>query len=127
MQIKDMEAFKRNSDVLSLDQETTVLEAAQKMSELNIGSVMVTEGEMMAGIATERDFMTKVIAQKMDPASTHLSDIMTTDVKVAAPDDEVEASRRRMEEGQFRHLPVIGEFGEVISMISQRDFANLKV
>lgn len=125
MKINEMAAFRDNSDVLSLDQEVTVLVASIQMADRNIGSVMVTEGKMIAGIVTERDFMVKVIAQKLDPASTRLVDIMTSDVQLATPEDDVEESRQRMEDGRFRHLPVVGEFGEVISMISQRDFINL--
>ncbi len=126
MKVRDLECFQTNSDVLSMDQDVTVLEAAQKMSELNIGAVMVTQGDMMCGIATERDFMKKVIAQKLDPDSTRLADVMTTEVETAFPDDDVEDCRQKMEKGKFRHLPIISNMGQVIAMISQRDVSRIK-
>lgn len=124
MKVRDMECFQKNSDVLSMDQDITVLEAAQKMSDLNIGAVMVTQGDMMCGIATERDFMKKIIAGQLDPSATRLADIMTTEVETAFPDDDVDECRQKMENGKFRHLPIISTMGQVISMISQRDFTK---
>lgn len=122
MQIKDVPAFQKNQDVLSMDIKTTVLDAAKEMSKLNIGSVVVTEGKMICGIMTERDLLRRIVAKDISPGDVLLEDIMTSKIEIVTPEDTTAKAVELMTNGNFRHLPVIGELGEVVSMLSQRDF-----
>ncbi len=126
MQIKDMEAFGKNQDVLSMDKTTTVLDAAKEMDQRNIGSVIVTEGKMLAGIVTERDLLRRIVAKNIGPGNVTLEDIMTSKIEVLTPDDKVLEAMQLMANGNFRHMPIVGEYGEVVSMLSQRDFLDLQ-
>ena len=67
MKIKDVPAFQKNMEVLSMDIKTTVLEAAREMEKRNVGSVIVTEGKMLCGIVTERDLLRRVVAKNISP------------------------------------------------------------
>jgi len=125
MQVKDLPAFTDNQDVLSMDLETSVLEAAKNMSTRNMGSVIVTEGGMLCGIVTERDLLRKVVAENKLPIDLRLADIMTSGIEVVTPEDSLKTAVDLMTKGNFRHLPVVGEYGEVISMLSQRDFMSI--
>lgn len=125
MLVEDLPAFKNNQDVLSMDLDITVHDAAKEMAKRNIGSVVVTEGEMLCGIVTERDLLRKIVAENATPANIKLRDVMTADLEVVRPDDTIKLAIDLMTKGKFRHLPVIGSLGEVVSMLSQRDFMEI--
>lgn len=125
MQIKDRHEYSRKGSVLTLPPDETVARAAGMMSELNYGAVViVSPDEKPIGIVTERDFMRRVLARNLDPAQTPLGDIMTTDLKVAKPEDDLLDWLRQMSNDRFRHVPVLGEDGRVITVMSQGDFVS---
>jgi len=92
--------------VHSIEPEASVLEAAQRMNEAKIGSLVVLEGRSMKGIVTERDIMTRVVAQKRDPPTTRVADVMTSEVITCPPDTPIHAARDIMRERRIRRLPV---------------------
>lgn len=125
MQIKDRPEYARKGAVLSMLAGTTVAEAAEAMSERNFGAVVVVSSDdQPVGIVTERDFMRRLLAKGLDPARTRLGDIMTSDLKVAKPEDELIGWLRQMSNDRFRHVPVVGTDGRVITMMSQGDFVS---
>ena len=125
MKIKDRPEFRSKSAVLSFAPNDTVFAAVQAMSEKNYGAVVVVNPELKpVGIVTERDFMRRLLNKALDPKTTLLSEIMTTDVKVARADDDLLDWLRQMSNDRFRHLPVIDDDGVVINMMSQGDFVS---
>lgn len=74
------------------------------------------------GIVTERDFMRRLLAKGLDAATTPIRDIMTTELKLAAEEDDVIDWLRIMSNERFRHLPVIDADGKLINIMSQGDF-----
>ena len=125
MKIKDRPEFSNKSAVLSFPPNTTVFTAVQAMSNKNYGAVVVVSPENKpVGIVTERDFMRRLLNNALDPKTTKLSEIMTTDVKVAKADDDLLDWLRQMSNDRFRHLPVVDETGTVISIMSQGDFVS---
>src|SRR5688572_19912881 len=85
----------------------TVRDVAQYMSERRIGAVAVLEGPRVAGIVSERDIMSKVVARGLDPAQTPVADVMSRELLVASPDDSYEDAARKMRQAGIRHLPVV--------------------
>lgn len=125
MRIMDRPEFARKSAVLTMPATHSVEDAAIVMSERNYGAVViVSPDDKPIGIVTERDFMRRLLAKKLDPATTPLGDIMTRDLKVARPDDELLEWLRQMSNDRFRHVPVIGEDGRVVTIMSQGDFVS---
>lgn len=125
MKIKDRPEFRSKSAVLSFAPNDTVFAAVQAMSEKNYGAVVVVNPELKpVGIVTERDFMRRLLNKALDPKTTLLSEIMTTDVKVARADDDLLDWLRQMSNDRFRHLPVVDDDGVVINMMSQGDFVS---
>ena len=95
------------------------------MSERNIGSVVVVDDEMQVkGIVTERDFMRRLLGKSLDPQTTPLSDIMTSEVRTGRADDEVIDWLRQMSNERFRHLPVVDAQGRLVNLMSQGDFVS---
>lgn len=125
MKIKDRPEFKRKSLVLTFGPEESVFAAVQVMSEKNYGAaVIISPDRRPIGIVTERDFMRRLLSQQRDPKTTMLSEIMTTDLKLAREDDDLLDWLRQMSNDRFRHLPVVDEHGVLVSIMSQGDFVS---
>lgn len=104
-----------------MSEDANVRDAAKLMRREGVGSVLVMHGDRLAGIFTERDALNRVIAEERDPGRTELAAVMTRAPKVIAPDRMGLEALRMMEDGGFRHLPVM-ENGRVLGVISRRDF-----
>ena len=125
MQIKDRPEYRRKAALLTMGPDVMVADAVQAMSELNYGAmVIVSPDDMPIGIVTERDLMRRLLAGKLDQETTPLSAIMTSDLKVAKPEDDLLDWLRQMSNDRFRHVPVVGEDGRVITIMSQGDFVS---
>jgi CBS domain-containing protein len=125
VKIKDRPEFKRKSAVLTFAPDDTVFAAVQVMSEKNYGAaVVVSPDRKPIGIVTERDFMRRLLNQRLDPETTTLAAIMTTDLKLAREDDDLLDWLRQMSNDRFRHLPVVDDTGALVSIMSQGDFVS---
>ena len=111
---------RKGGDVLMVDPETTVLEAARLMNERGVGSVLVMEGGQLAGIFTERDLMRRVVAVDKLPGSTAVRDVMTTSLVTCTPDATMQDCGTVMSDRRIRHLPVIGPDG-VVGVVTTGD------
>ena len=100
--------------------EDTVGAAAARMAQHRCGSILVCADEKLRGIFTERDLLARVIAGGHDPATTRLAEVMTPDPDTIDATEPVAEAVRRMDEGCYRHLPVL-EGGHVLGVISLRD------
>ncbi|HEY4374232.1 MAG TPA: CBS domain-containing protein [Burkholderiales bacterium] len=107
--------------VISVGPEATVHKAAVVMTQANCGSVLVLNGDgSLAGILTERDLMTRVVAKALDPAGTQVASVMTRNPRCVPPETKVSDAIVIMIERGFRHLPVVkGE--KILGVFSVRD------
>ncbi|HYE41625.1 MAG TPA: CBS domain-containing protein, partial [Ramlibacter sp.] len=74
-----------------------------------------------AGIVTERDLMTRVLARALDPKQTTLAQVMTAQPKCVAPETRVSDAVLIMLECGFRHLPIVGADRKILGVFSIRD------
>jgi CBS domain-containing protein len=81
---------------------------------------MITEGDRIAGIFTERDALVRVLAKAVDPETTRVDAVMTPNPQTVEADVPVGHALHLMYEGGFRHVPVV-EDGRPVGMISARD------
>lgn len=110
----------RNPEVVSLPSSATVWDAARKMSEHMIGSIVVLEEETLVGIFTERDLLNRVVAKGMDPQETPLSQVMSKNVRTVSLQQSVESCFQKMEETKCRHIPVV-DGKKVVGVITMRN------
>lgn len=122
MRVGDLRVFDDGASLITVSGDVTIREAVATMAKARIGAVLVVENDRLAGIFTERDLMTKVVAGDRDPATTRVADIMTREVKTVRVDDAAIDCLEAMAEGKFRHMPVVDDEGRPIGMLSQRDF-----
>jgi CBS domain-containing protein len=100
--------------------ETTVRQAAKLMASKNVGAVLVVENEQLIGIFSERDVVFRVVAKGLDPKTTSLSQVMTSDPKTLEPGKSYGHALLLMQENGFRHVPVV-EDGKPIGIVSSRN------
>jgi CBS domain-containing protein len=111
--------------VLTAAVGTTIAEAASLMAQRRVGSALVTEGERLLGIFTERDIV-KALSQDSSATNQAIEHWMTRGPQTSSPDATVEEALQRMVDGNFRHLPVV-EGGRLVGMISMRDISRVQL
>jgi len=97
---------RKGVSVITIDADTTVLDALRLMDDKNIGSVVVTEGGEYLGLLTERDYARKVILQGKSSQDTMVREIMSTGLPRIVPESSVETCMHIMSETNIRYLPV---------------------
>jgi CBS domain-containing protein len=102
----------------------TVRTAAERMAERNIGAAAVVDAGALAGVFSERDIMTRVVARGLNPDDTQVSTVMTREIVVANPHDQVDSALQKMHAIGSRHLPVVDD-GKLVGMISIRDLLEV--
>ncbi len=100
--------------------DDTVQAAAAAMAEHRCGSILVCDGDQLRGIFTERDLLVRVVAAGRDAARTRLVEVMTREPDTIAGSKPVVEAVRRMDEGGYRHLPVV-EDDHLVGVIALRD------
>ncbi len=110
-------------DVKTTASDATVLEAARKMTQNNIGCLIVVN-DTLEGIVTERDMLNKIVSSSRDPSQVRVRDIMTRDVVSVSPDKDVEEATDIMSKHRIKRLPVV--FGnEVVGIITSTDIVSI--
>lgn len=111
----------KGRNVLTISPAATILKAAQYMNEFKIGCLLVLKDDRLVGLLSERDILTRVVAQRKDPATSHVEDIMTTDLVVCHEHTSVDEARGVMKNRRIRHLPVVNDEGGLIGLVSIGD------
>lgn len=106
--------------------QQSVAEAAALMRRENVGCLLVCQDGQIVGIFTERDLMRRVLAQGK-PLTLPVSQFMTPDPVIVHPKDPIGVAVRRMEEGGYRHLPVVDEQGQVVGILSVKRIVHYLV
>jgi CBS domain-containing protein len=92
-------------------------DAVRLMRDHRVGCVLVCRDDRLVGVFTERDLMRRVLAAGL-PLSTTVAECMTADPVVVGPKEPIGVAVRRMEEGGYRHLPVVDEIGRPLGVLS---------
>ncbi len=98
----------------------SVSQAARLMASKDAGAVLVLEVDQLIGIFTERDVVFRVIALGLDPKTTLLREVMTSNPKTLSPTQSYGHALVIMQENGFRHVPVVEE-GRPIGIVSSRN------
>jgi len=121
----------KDSKIQSISPKATVYEALEKMSEKEIGALVVMENKKIVGIISERDYARKIILQGKTSKQTLVKEVMSSNLFSVTPDTSVEDAMVLMTGKHVRHLPVfektkfvgIISIGDVLKLIiSNKDF-----
>ena len=116
----------KGSKVTTIDRNASVGKAADLMSAQKIGALVVTEGDKVVGIFTERDILTRVVARRRPSDETKVADAMTAPMTCCRRDTRVSECEAVMAEKGIRHIPVV-ENGKLYGLISSRDLIATEV
>ncbi|GAB4106107.1 CBS domain-containing protein [Micromonospora taraxaci] len=108
--------------LVTMDGNDTLIAAAQEMRDSAIGDVVVTDGDSVVGIVTDRDITVRGVAENMDAGSTRLNQITTRDVITVSQYDDAVAAADLMRTYAVRRLPVIDD-GRLVGLVSMGDLA----
>ncbi len=97
----------KGHDVWSVGPEDSVYDAMQMMADKDVGALVVTDGDSLVGVFSERDYARKVILRGRSSKDTKVKEIMTSRVAYARPEQSVEECMALMTEKHIRHLPVM--------------------
>lgn len=113
----------KGSHVSHVSPGSTVEDAVRRMNRERVGALLVTCGETIVGIFTERDLLTRVVVENRVPAETKVGDVMTVEVVVVRPTRTVGEAMQIVSEKRVRHLPVV-EDGRLLGIISSGDLTR---
>jgi len=110
----------KNPLAITLSPQATIADAAKKMAEHLIGSILVMDVDSLVGIFTERDLLNRVVSKGLDPKTTFLSQVMSKNVTTIDIGETVEGCFEKMETTKCRHIPVV-DGTKVVGVITMRN------
>lgn len=108
------------TDLVTISPNTSIYDAAKKMRDGKIGSIIVTKNSKVVGIVTERDLVRRVLAEYRDPQTISINNIMTTQVITISPEANIADSAHLMRKKGIRRLTVQQE-GKLVGIITTND------
>lgn len=101
--------------------QNSVMDAIHRSLPERVGAVAVVEGSRMVGIFTERDVMLKVVYKRLNPDRTPVGEVMTRNFFAVSPDMDPREVLKVMIARHIRHIPIIGDDGILLGMVSIRN------
>lgn len=112
------------TNIVSITPQTTISETARLMQKHNIGFMPVCQpAQNLVGIVTDRDIVTRTVANHRDAHITLVNDIMTQNVISASPNTTLKSAVDIMVRHQIRRLPII-EDHRLIGVVSLGDLVT---
>ncbi len=124
----------KGSNVYTIDKSAMVLAAIKKMVDHGCASLLVTEGETIRGIFTERDYLRRIVLEGRTSKTTPVVDVMTERLIVVEPTTDLEECMALMTRERVRHLPVLNKtklagiisIGDVVKHVSKQQAAEIR-
>lgn len=113
----------KGSEVHTIAADATVYDAVVRMVERNAGSLLVLDGDRIAGIVSERDYLRQIVVKGRTSKTTRVAEIMTSPIVYVGPAETVEEALAIMSDRRIRHLPVVDQ-GRLIGLVSIGDLVK---
>ncbi len=120
MKIKDI----MTKDIACVDAKSSAADAAKKMKDQNVGTVLIIEENQLKGLITDRAITTRAVAEEKDPRNVPVTDIMTKEIVGCSEDDDVFDALQTMGRNQVRRLPVVNNDSQLVGIVSMADIAQ---
>ena len=114
---------KKGQQVFSIQAGQTVYEAVAEMDAKNVGALIVKDGDKVAGIISERDYVRKVVLKGRSSKDIPVEMIMTRDLVSVTPQQTIHHAMALMTQKRCRHLPVY-EDEQLVGMLSIGDLVK---
>jgi CBS domain-containing protein len=107
---------------VTVEPQTSVKRVARMMRDENIGAVLVTEGERLRGLVSDRDLVVRALAEGVDPDETTVARACSEDLVTVEPEEDLDRAVQLMREHAVRRIPVV-EGGHPVGIVSLGDLA----
>jgi CBS domain-containing protein len=120
---------KKISEVMSpnpcaIAADKPVAYAARMMKDEDVGLAPIIEGDRLVGTLTDRDIVTRVVAEGKDSQTVTVREVASTDVVTIDPEQNLDEALELMARNQVRRLPVVAEDGRLVGVLAQADVAR---
>ncbi|MEM3578723.1 MAG: CBS domain-containing protein [Candidatus Bathyarchaeia archaeon] len=112
-------------EVITIDENATVKEAAEVMNKFEIGCLIAVRKGKAVGIITERDLLKRVVAEAKDVNKTKVKDVMSSPLVVVEPNLELEEAVKLMFQMKIKKLPIV-EGKRLVGLVSLTDIARFQ-
>ena len=116
----------KSREIFTVEETQPVADVARRMAELNIGAILVLRDGQLKGVFSERDLMVRVVVPGLDPATTPVGQVMSTQLMTVAEDAPLEEAKERMRSHNCRHLPVLNG-PRLTGFLSMRDLMHFEL
>jgi CBS domain-containing protein len=106
--------------------DAPVIELARRMRDEDIGSIPVAENDKLIGMVTDRDIVTRGVAESVDLTSIRARDVMSPKVLYCFDNDSVVDVLANMREQQVRRLPVVNRDKRLVGVVSIGDLSQIE-
>jgi CBS domain-containing protein len=114
--------------VVTIRPDASVRDLLAQLAQFKIGALIVSDGTgPIAGIVSERDVVRRLHEEGSALLDLAVSDIMTSQVVTCAPTDSVDDLMALMTQRRFRHVPVVGDGGALIGIVSIGDVVKNRI
>ncbi|MCF1592060.1 CBS domain-containing protein [Streptomyces muensis] len=111
------------TDLMTVEPLTSVQTVARMMRDEDIGAVLVTEGEHLRGLVSDRDLVIRAMAEGGDPDRTTVAEACSEDLVTVGPDDDLVVAVKVMREHSVRRIPVVDQGDHAVGIVSIGDLA----
>jgi CBS domain-containing protein len=108
----------------AIEADKPVAYAAMMMQQERVGLAPIVDGGRLVGTLTDRDIVTRVVAQGKDPQSVTVREVASTDPVTIDPQQDLDEALQLMASNQVRRLPVVEEGGRLVGIVAQADIAR---
>ena len=112
-------------EVITIDQNSTVKEAAEVMNKFEIGCLIAVRKGKAMGMITERDLLKRILAEARDATETKVKDVMSSPLVVIEPSVELEEAIKLMFQMKIKKLPVV-DGKRLVGLITLTDIARFQ-
>jgi CBS domain-containing protein len=120
MQVKDI----MTHAVVLIHPDSTLQKAAEKMKELDVGALPVSDGNRLQGMLTDRDIAVRSVSDGHDPCTEKVRDAMTPELIYCFEDQDEAEAARLMKQKQVRRLAVLNQAKQLVGIVSMGDLAG---
>lgn len=120
MQVKDV----MTKGIACVDTKSTAADAARKMKDQNVGTVLVVEGSEVKGLVTDRAIVTRVVAEQQDPRNVPIGNVMTKEIIGCKENEDIMNAMKTMGDNKIRRMPVVNDKSQLVGVVSLADIAK---
>ncbi|HTY90826.1 MAG TPA: CBS domain-containing protein [Methanocella sp.] len=120
MKVKDV----MTKNVVTIGADASVADAAKKMKDADVGSIVVLDHNAVKGIVTDRKIVTNCIAENKDPGRERIGNITSSRLITCSEDSDMRDALMTLDKNKIRRCPVVNDKKELVGMLSIVDIAR---